>query len=92
MKKIIMMLLILAFSANADVKQISISEVRGAGEHNTIIEKICVDGYFFVNVYQKRPLMTIEFGRQTALTAYPVLISSVQLFEKKDGKSVPAKC
>jgi len=43
----------------------------------TVVTNICVDGYKFVQVIDNRG---------------EVVISLVQAFEERDGKSLPAKC
>jgi len=92
MKKLIATILFLHISANAEMIQMTLDKIPGAGEHNNLIEKICVDGYVFMNIYQKRPLMTIKYGNQTSLTAYPVLVSTTQVFTNVDGELRASQC
>lgn len=92
MKKLLLSILFIGMSANAEMVQMTLEKIPGAGEHNNLVEKICVDGYVFLNIYQQRPLMTIQYGRQTAMTAYPVLVSSTQFFTNVNGKLRASQC
>lgn len=92
MKKLLLSILFIGVSAYAEMVQMTLDKIPGAGEHNNLVEKICVDGYVFLNTYQKRPLLTIDLGRSTAYTAYPVLVSTTQFFTNVDGKLRAAQC
>lgn len=61
-------------------------------EKKYLVEHICIDGYVYINMYQKKPVMTIDYGNSTALTNFPVLQSTTQSFITIDGKSLPQKC
>jgi len=56
------------------------------------IQKICLDGYVYINVYQKKPVMTVQFGSSTALTEYPVLQGFTQSFVEGFAGSKPEQC
>lgn len=61
--------------------------------NSNIVEKICIDGYVYINIYQKKPVMTIRFGNHTALTQFPVLQSTTQSFITNElSISEPEKC
>jgi glutamine cyclotransferase len=53
---------------------------EGPEKQVNIVEKVCIDGYVYINIYQKKPVMTVQYGSSTALTAYPVLQSTTQSF------------
>ena len=75
MKKIIGIIfisLIFASIGLAEIKRIDTKRLFG-----TVVMKICVDGYKFVQVTDDRG---------------EAVISLVQAFEERDGKSLPAKC
>jgi hypothetical protein len=67
--------------------------VATVGDDN-IIEKICIDGYVYINIYQKKPVMSInKWGTQTALTRFAVLQSTTQSFITNElSISEPEKC
>jgi len=69
-----------AINASAKVDTISSTTINGEWNDNNVIEKICIDGYVYINIYQKKPVMTIQYGRQTSLTSYAVLASTTQSF------------
>lgn len=78
------------------VKVMSSKSYQGSGELSNIIDKVCINGYVYFNIYQRKPVMTITYGSSTALTKYPVLQSTVQSFVVKKGmffdSSVPETC
>lgn len=69
---IIVVILLLGGNSHAEIKMIDTKRLFG-----TIVTKICVDGYKFVQVIDDRG---------------EAVISLVQAFEERDGKSLPAKC
>lgn len=86
-------MILLSIISNAEMVQMTLDKIPGAGEHNNLVEKICVDGYVFLNTYQKRPVMTInKYGSSSAFTSYPVLVSTTQFFTNVDGKLRAAQC
>jgi len=63
------------------------------GDSQYLVERICINGYVYINMYQKKPVMTIQYGTSTALTQFPVLQSTTQSFIRNDlSMSVPEKC
>jgi hypothetical protein len=93
MNKMILSIGVLFLSSlNAQVDLIS-SQTIG-NEKDYFVEKICIDSYVYINMYQKKPVMTIQYGTQTALTHYSVLQGIVQsTVEGKYGlSSTPERC
>ncbi len=87
MKKIIGIIFISLMFCNigfADIKMIDGKhfERRLFQEDGLVIEVLCVDGYKFVATERST---TSAYGKSNA-------ISTVQFFEERDGKSLPAKC
>ena len=88
MKKIIGIVIASLMFANigyAEMKRIEDKEIR-LGIY-TRMATVCVDGYKFVVSYNKVPT-----GDGFAWKGYSQTISTVQFFEERDGKSLPAKC
>jgi len=96
MKKLIVgMFIVLNLISNANAKGvdlISSHNFQGSGELENIVDKICIDGYVYINIYQKKPVMTIEYGSQTSLTKYPVMQGIVQSLIYNANKMVPERC
>jgi hypothetical protein len=96
MKKLmvgIFIVLNLLSSANAKgVDLISSHSFQGSGKLENIVDKICIDGYVYINIYQRKPTMTIEYGRQTSLLQYPVMQGIVQSLIYNANKMVPERC
>jgi len=94
MKKIVLAvsaIVILGLSnLNAQVDLIS-SQTIG-DDKDYFVEKICIDSYVYINMYQKKPVMTIKYGSQTALTSYPVLQGIVQSTVAGKYGSKPERC
>jgi hypothetical protein len=86
MKKIIGIIFISLMFANigyAEIKRIENTMLQ----KNLFMATVCVDGYKFVVSYNKVPI-----GDGFAFKGYSQTISTVQFFEERDGKSLPAKC
>ena len=89
MKKIILIIFISLMFSNIGVAEIRFIEKTkifqkstSRGEWDMVVSKICVDGYVFVTTYDG------FLGR-----AYGGVTTSItQVFEERDGKSLPAKC
>ena len=75
---------------NAQVDLISSQTV--GNDKGYFVEKICIDSYVYINMYQKKPVMTIKYGSQTALTSYPVLQGIVQSTVAGKYGSKPERC
>ena len=77
------------YDLNTDVKSIDFTRL----DKKYFVEKICIDGYVYVNMYQKMPVMTIKLGTSTAYPNYLVLKSTTQSFiDSKDFLTSPEKC
>jgi len=86
MKKIIGIVFISLMFANigfAEMKRIENTMLQ----RNLFMATVCVDGYKFVVSYNRVPTA----DNFTAIN-YSQIISTVQFFEERDGKSLPAKC
>ena len=90
MKKIIGIVFISLMFANIGFAEIRLIEKTkifqqsAKGEWNMIISRVCVDGYEFVTLYDG---FMSQNARTSGLTG-----SITQIFEERDGKSLPAKC
>lgn len=78
------------YAANIDV--ISSNSFKGSGELENIVDKICIDGYVYINIYQRKPVMTIQYGSATSLVQYPVMQGLVQSIINNAGKILPERC
>ena len=90
MKKIIGIIFISLIFANigyAEIKLIENTMLQKNLFKNLFMATVCVDGYKFVVSYNKVPI-----GDGFAFKGYSQTISTVQFFEERDGKSLPAKC
>lgn len=82
-------ILFIIFMTFLPAKVYIISSQNVGNDKNYFVEKICIDGYVYINIYQKKPVMTISLGSSTAYPKYPVLQGITQSFIK-DGK--PETC
>jgi hypothetical protein len=76
--------------ANAAAYVMSVRKI--GNDDSYLVEKVCIDGYVYINMYQKKPVMTIQYGTSTALTKFPVLQSTTQSLLDRGGKLMPEKC
>jgi hypothetical protein len=96
MKKLFVgIFIVLNLLSNANAKSvdlISSHSFYGSGELENIVDKICIDGYVYITIYQKKPVMTIRYGSQTSLTRYPVMQGIVQSLIYNANKMIPERC
>jgi len=92
MKKLVGFVLLLVSMTSLEAKVNVISEENIGSDESHFVKKLCIDGYVYITIYQKKPVMTIQYGRQTALTEYPVLQGIVQSYVNGSITPKPETC
>jgi len=85
MKKIIGIIFVSLMFANIGFAEMRIIE-KEILEKGHFFQTTCIDGYKFVTVYD-------AFSQGSLHSSYAAAgLSITQIFEERDGKSLPAKC
>ncbi len=74
------------------VKVLDRTSFDGINDEGTIVERICINGYVYINMYQRKPVMTIWLGSHQSKTHYPVLQATIQSFVEGTVGAKPETC